>query len=285
VSKENVGPLPTPPATSSKRSIPELAPDDSNRRPNLVDKWGNQALIGFTTDPGKPLTNDRPTQVQGPSNGMFGGRALPGMTARSPASPPPLPQESVLGVFTGRRAPPDLTTPAPQSFDKEDKSPVSPVRHSRIPSTGNRATVMDVAHALNDPEHVLEVVASSSQPPMMTQPKHIPPFEDNVATSNDQAVSIPPARHTMPPGVQSERRKSNYERYSAVMLPPLLEENTPAPSPAATLSRTTDLATDLGKPLTGVSADEAPRGGSNAASHGASKLEMPTPDDVVRFSE
>jgi hypothetical protein len=281
VAKENVGPLPTPPAISSKRSIPELAPDDSSRRPNLVDKWGNQAIIGFTTDPGKPLpTNNRPTQVQGPSNGVFGGRALPGMTARSPASPPQdqsLPQQSV----TGRRAPPDMTTPTPQSFDKEDKSPVSPVRHSRIPSTGNRATVMDVAHALNDPEHVLEVVASSSQPVMMTLPKHIPPFEDDITTSNDQAVSIPPARHTMPSAVQSERRKSNYERYSAVMLPPLLEENSPAPSPAATLSRSTD----LGTPLTGVPADEAPRGGSNAASHVTSKLEMPTTDDVVRFSE
>src|SRR5262245_45700167 len=100
---------------------------------------------------------------------------------------------------------------------------------------------MDVAHALNGPENVLETVTSNSLPVMITQPQYIPPFEDSTTTSNDQPVSTPRMRHTTPPGVQSERRKSNYERYSVVMLPPLLEENTPAPSPAATLSRTTDL--------------------------------------------
>ena len=37
--------------------------------------------------------------------------------------------------------------------------------------------------------------------------------------------------------MQAEKRKSSYERYSAMVLPPLKEEATPTPSPAGTLTR------------------------------------------------
>jgi hypothetical protein len=35
----------------------------------------------------------------------------------------------------------------------------------------------------------------------------------------------------------AERRRSSYERYSAITLPPLKEEKTPTPTPAATISK------------------------------------------------
>jgi hypothetical protein len=46
---------------------------------------------------------------------------------------------------------------------------------------------------------------------------------------------------------QAEKRKSSYEKYSAIILPPLQEEMTPAPSPAGTLSSTGQAHREQGK--------------------------------------
>jgi hypothetical protein len=51
------------------------------------------------------------------------------------------------------------------------------------------------------------------------------------------AEALPQRRHMTPPNVQAEKRKSSYEKYSAVILPSLPEEKTPASSPMVTLSR------------------------------------------------
>lgn len=44
--------------------------------------------------------------------------------------------------------------------------------------------------------------------------------------------------------MQAEKRKSSYEKYSAIILPPLKEEATPAPTPEGTLNRTSTTSTD-----------------------------------------
>jgi hypothetical protein len=87
---------------------------------------------------------------------------------------------------------------------------------------------MEVAEALNS-----QVI---SEPPAVS---HVPPpiaVEDTSAKAANLPV-VPRTRHATPPAAQAERRKSNYEKYSAIILPPLKEELTPVSSPAGTLSR------------------------------------------------
>lgn len=92
----------------------------------------------------------------------------------------------------------------------------SPGRHSRIPSTGNRPTVMDVALAL------------SAVP-------------GSVSSHADTVPSGVSAREEMSPVLvgppSAEKRKSSYDKYSSIIMPPLLEVATPIPSPANTLGR------------------------------------------------
>jgi hypothetical protein len=89
-----------------------------------------------------------------------------------------------------------------------------PSKHSRIPSTGNRATVMDVAQVL---------YAHSPEPEPSSEVNSMP------AAANQ-------LRNLIPSAVQMEKRKSNQEKYSAMMLPSLKEEPTPTTSPAGTIS-------------------------------------------------
>jgi hypothetical protein len=246
---------------------------DSNR---VADKWGNQSLIGVkAVSPIKSLSpDDRSTQPQGRSNGPFGGKALPGMVAKTPLSPAQ--EQTHSSQVMGCGTLPESTLPASlqaikderPKVEKEEKSPVSPTRHTRIPSTGNRATVMDVAQALNNPQQVL---STASRPAMVTQPRYVPPFEDNPA---ENAVPIPRASHPTSSGVSSERRRSNYERYSAVMLPPVVEENTPVPSPAATMSRTADIV-NLGVAQEGSAAPVPLENGTDSASTAALESKEP----------
>lgn len=92
-------------------------------------------------------------------------------------------------------------------------------KHNRIPSTGNRATVMDVAQALSD--H-----------PAVVGRLDVSPTSIVVETASTSVMEPMKSRSTMP----AEKRKSSYERYSAVVLPPLKEEATPTSSPSGTLS-------------------------------------------------
>ena len=94
-------------------------------------------------------------------------------------------------------------------------------KHNRIPSTGNRATVMDVAQALS--EHS----AVAGRPDVSSTSIVVDPASTSV-------MEPLKSRSTMP----SEKRKSSYERYSATVLPPLKEEATPTSSPFGTLSGT-----------------------------------------------
>ncbi|TBU41681.1 hypothetical protein BD309DRAFT_964723 [Dichomitus squalens] len=179
-----------------------------------------------------------------------------------------------ISVPTGPHAPPPggrspaITPP----HSTAQKSPSSPARHSRIPSTGNRATVMDVAHAFTEalsrepsispspPSSVVERQAVS--PPSSLGASHAakeeeeedytpPSVRNMVANWGPRNTTTPPnngtyganngAHGTNGSATQTivapplEKRKSSYEKYSAFILPPLAEERTPVASPAGTL--------------------------------------------------
>jgi len=130
----------------------------------------------------------------------------------------PLPSPGCHGMtgMVSRRALPGLTSPSavadPQNVQaevpKEREERSAPAKSARIPSTGNRALVMDVAQALSEVPREVSLTAPS--------------------TGLDLASSPVPTR---------ERRKSSYERYTAMTLPPLKEEQTPLPTPVHTLSK------------------------------------------------
>ncbi|KAH9945670.1 hypothetical protein B0H21DRAFT_860691 [Amylocystis lapponica] len=129
-----------------------------------------------------------------------------------------------------------------------DKSPVTPghlSRHTRIPSTGNRATVMDVAQAFH--------ARGAIEPPNSTTSTGavVTPVDEVSLTkseSEEDALPLPDVKSLVAnwgPGngavhlPSADKRKSSFEKYSAIALPPLQEEKTPVSSPAGTLARST----------------------------------------------
>jgi hypothetical protein len=157
----------------------------------LSDKWANIGIIGIA--PGQTASVNVPKP---PS--MIGRKALPGLT-HSP---------NIL-------AEPPVQSHAPSPVETTN------VRHTRIPSTGNRATVMDVAQIMNEQsdDNVIPPQDSAANP-------DVSPIVQPLAnrTSRNLAVN------------QVEKRRSSYEKYSSIILPPLQEETTPAVSPAGTLA-------------------------------------------------
>ncbi|ETW80802.1 hypothetical protein HETIRDRAFT_476500 [Heterobasidion irregulare TC 32-1] len=189
VQKVKVTSANTPLASAPVSTTPpgSSRPSDS-KVSSLADKWSEQVLIGV-----KPL-----------------GKGPPPAAGLQPATP--------AGLI-GAHALPGLATVDSAAAPRERR------RHSRIPSTGNRALVMDVAQALN--EHAgSPVEPSSPSPPIVKDDTPVVPSVE-VSESPKSILVSPPL----------ERRKSSFERYSAYVMPPLKEEKTPAPSPANTLMR------------------------------------------------
>ena len=123
----------------------------------------------------------------------------------------------------------------PQEHEKPPRSPVTPIRHTRIPSTGNRATVMDVAQALSEHEEQVRKLGGETAPRSEEQP--VDPPEAILRLDVKSMVSNWGASNGGTSPISAEKRKSSYEKYSAFTLPPLVEEKTPASSPANTLPR------------------------------------------------
>ena len=96
---------------------------------------------------------------------------------------------------------------------------VLPFKYSRNSSAGHRPSAMEVAQALN--EITTEKEEETLNTTLITIPEPTSP-----------TVSLPKLRG---PSSQGEKRKSTYEKYSAIILPPLPEEATPTTSPAGTL--------------------------------------------------
>lgn len=157
----------------------------SNATGRVTDRWTEPTLIGVKSIASSNSAVSQPPPSQTPQ-GMVGRLALPGLaaapdTAEKVKAKPPLGEERAV-------SPP-------------------PAKHGRIPSTGNRATVMDVAQALSEAQQ-----------------------------GNDCAQS-PPAPRNPPPSSQTEKRKPSVEKYSSFMMPPLKEEKTPVSTPAVTLAK------------------------------------------------
>ncbi|KAH9924883.1 uncharacterized protein B0H18DRAFT_908993 [Fomitopsis serialis] len=131
------------------------------------------------------------------------------------------PTQSIASPVTPNRG----LTPSPTSQQAKEKPPASPGRHTRIPSTGNRALVMDVAQAL------AVQTALEQRQPREEQEAEVPPPPDVKIVAANWGPRNGTAR------ADADKRKSSYERYSAIMMPPLEEEKTPTPSPAGTLAR------------------------------------------------
>lgn len=174
-----------------------------------------------------------PTTSYGPGSPLASSPSEPTELCRS-ASPQPLPELAKQNIQHPEpvqitKTPSPFLGPAPT--EKPSQAPV-PGRHSRRPSTGNRATVMDVAQALID-----QPLSPSLEVPTKSQVSLAATTEKAREPAKTTAVS--PARILpTPPTLQAEKRKSSYEKYSSIILPPLKEEITPAPTPISTLTRT-----------------------------------------------
>jgi len=238
-------------------AVPSLAPSSFNygQIGRVTDKWLGHSIIGIKPVPSTTL----PTQPESKSNGMVGWRALPGlgptgqdeMSSRTfessePEGRRPLPTpilssggKSESSEPVARHPLPGLTSqisPPADPDQHEERSP-TPGRHTRIPSTGNRATVMHVAQALSDQHHQSLSIGIENQAQPHSGPRLA--LEQNTVKTVElikpSIVTRPKA--ITPPIMQAEKRKSTYEKYSAIILPPLKEEATPVPSPAGSLLR------------------------------------------------
>jgi len=136
-------------------------------------------------------------------------------------------------------ATPQSTTPGSPERTKHspDEAPLTP--RSRIPSTGHRATVMDVAQALL--EHEQHIRESSYTPEPLeseTPPKEEVEVEEEVPRLDVRSMVAGWGRNIVPQAAPPERRRSSYEsRFSVATLPPLVEVKTPAETPQTSLSR------------------------------------------------
>lgn len=160
------------------------------------------------------------------------------------------PQKNSLSEQGPPEQPPDpltkLNTPPSPSRERVGMGSPSGIttKQARIPSTGNRATVMEVAQALNDtvgtqpqdPEPLAEPNALPEPVPLVGSPisEDLPPLPEPNARPRPNIAQL-----------QAEKRRSTYERYSAVIMPPLKEEATPTPSPAGTFKPPSEPSIDI----------------------------------------
>ena len=175
-------PPPQPPARLSGQTTPPKEHLPPSARPKIVDRWANGPVIGVKPVPngkGRPMSN--PTS---PIPGAPGKIALPGLSRTSPPwgtgnpgdcgpSPDfvkePPQEESEERSSVGRK---------PGGDKPQPRRPVVPHKPSRIPSTGNRATVMDVAqvwseHEKQDSQHDSSPRSTSPSSPLESRSTHL----------------------------------------------------------------------------------------------------------------
>ena len=262
---------------SSVRSEPPSPglDDHSADDRNMKQRWAERPLIGIkpTSSP-RDATQIPPVGHRPARNSMVGRLALPGLTSeefrtKESASRQDLPSPQLLPSRQSEYlAIPDIPesstaiSPTRRSFDASATSGVdgltaeqlsskesltSPAisipagtvitpRHTRTPSSGNRTTAMDVAQALNGQ------LPSPSSPGWMEHRVDPSTWDETpsntIGSTVEEATKHPVgSRRTNISALHAEKRKSSYEKYSAIMLPPLKEEVTPVTSPAGTLAR------------------------------------------------
>ena len=286
---------------SSSRSIhpsparspaPHITPEESSTRPRIADRWANGPLIGL-----KPAAHgkDHPNNISPlptPTRGTFGKIALPGLSE----TPAPLSRgtnELEDHVPTSS----EITKEPPQVIPQQEKNgerksstekphprrPPVPHRPSRIPSTGSRATVMDVAQVWSEHKKQGSQDMSSPRPaspngliePRVTQPTETPPGlgrqripekerpgqerpgMDVEVTELDTQIITPTSSTAVSPKEEknaslglpdllnpTEKSKSSWEKYSEFIMPALEEEWTPVPSPIPTMNKPPETAVE-----------------------------------------
>ncbi|CAK5281754.1 unnamed protein product [Mycena citricolor] len=193
----------SPDTTASKASdVQETKPSVVLRTPK-PDAQEHKSPVVLITH--KPVSAPSAPTIEEPRKIPSGiRRALPGMTAGA-------------GAFLATKSPAPQSSPAaaPRALPGLASTDSAPF-HSRVPSSGNRPTVMDVAQAFAEPKNVIE----------------------------EKPIEPPAARARVAVPASSERRKSSYDRYSTI-LPPLKEEATPDPTPHSTLTRKVPVAEAL----------------------------------------
>lgn len=216
---------------------PTIARGENIRR--LQSTWSNQGPVATQAQPKPQSTLPSPS----PSRSSFNTRldepkltrqALPGL-----AKVQPLQQQETAPLSPP--ATPPLTT------RQERKASPSPVRHGRIPSTGNRPTVMDVAQAFYEtpptspPASILKTSPFPISPniPVTLHPSSSQDQESDIRTeTNPGGWGEDENERTITPAViKAERRRSTMEKYSSFTLPVLEEEKTPLSTPSGTLKR------------------------------------------------
>jgi hypothetical protein len=229
----------------------------------VASRWKDQAIIGVKPVTSAQATSMPASQAKVPSNSSVW-RALPGMAKTSSLPTPQKTMKSeekkaesrstdqvntsniVKSSSKAKEATPTekpaiqptqkleklkpqpAPTVVPETDKKQEKQSLTPpsprTKHARIPSTGNRATVMDIAQALAQP---------GSAPTTDTTVL-------SISTDSEKPAPAPPsptARTLSPPSANTERRKSSIEKYSAFAMPALKEEKSPAPSPAGSVRK------------------------------------------------
>jgi len=178
-------PSPQLPLRSSGKTLPPKEHSPFSVQPKIIDSWGNGPIIGV-----KPVLNGKgypssssTSPLPTPTRSTSGQIALPGLSIarsgpekledRTPPSPvsakEPL-QEKPQERHSGERK---------SSTDKpQPRRPPVPHKPSRIPSTGNRPTVMDVAQVWSQhEEHSSQDMASprSASPNSPFEPHPVQP--------------------------------------------------------------------------------------------------------------
>ncbi|KAF8678401.1 gelsolin repeat protein [Rhizoctonia solani] len=207
-------PAPPSPVRKPAQLFPAVprpeSPTKDNNLSRAKDIWGERAPIGVKASNGGHRGSSPGPASRGPN--LVGKRALPGMVA----SPQPQQRAQTQPFYARPESPTKPSTPKPIS-------PVSPPRHpGPPPSPGrnkSRATVMELAQAM-----------SEKQGETLEEPK------------------LPPSPRSTPAAAR-ERRRSSYDRYSVITMPPLREEKSPAPTPAATLSKSQELSVPPAEPM------------------------------------
>ena len=232
----------SPQETSSPENLPSLEATFQTTSVNvsqarganvrkLQDSWANQAPISVkplrkpavaASSPTRGSFNQAPSQIKHALLGLVNNNT----SVISPPSPP--------------LTPPLVT----RSESAQSRQPQSP-RHSRIPSTGSRPTVMDVAQAFSaaaaggtlptSPIATSPQVSQARSPVQAQEPQTRARDLERDPGGWGESEMNANERTITPAMLKAERRRSNYEKYANFTLPVLKEEKTPAPTPVQTL--------------------------------------------------
>lgn len=239
-----------PSPSSSLREEITSSPQPSK----ISDKRTSQVSLGAGVQAPKARASQESLGSGRPSG-------LPNVPIGPSKSPIPFPTEvsssSPSPQIDGRapmheRRPTHERTSTQERVASHERSPSTP--RPRIPSTGSRATVMDVAETFSrimekDETKPPELSSGAPQndaptsatplevetPPPSSPEEPIPAATVPVQLEEPKSPVTPARPRTTAPGIS--KRMSSYDRYS-IALPPLEEEQTPTTSPAGSFKST-----------------------------------------------